>query len=101
MAAARRRLQGEAQRFAQFHRRAPDRVTQIDLPPIRALVYLGKAVAIEYESDKRAFRRDYRIPKSRRYRHVFSRPVTLYTEKSGRVLIVLGGKLKVTDWLRN
>ena len=83
-------------RFKAFHKRSPDKIGSIDFNMPKALVYLGKGVAIEYRSDKFAMgsRAD------RLYRHKFGPGVKLYTDQAGRKLYVFGGRLQITDWLR-
>lgn len=87
-------------RYKGFQGRAPKKVTRINIPKIGPIVYLGKGLAIEYQSDKKMHRSDIR-PTSRGYRHTFEKGVKIYTEPTGKALIVIGGRFKVTDWLRH
>ena len=84
-------------RFAKFHGRAPDKVSSISIPYPKSLVYLGQAVAIEYASNKLAMG----ARRSRVYRHLFGAGVKLYTDPGGKALYVIGGRFRVTDWLRH
>lgn len=93
-------------RFQGFHGRAPSKIRSVELPlpnDLRKLelVYLGRAIAIEYESDKVMHKADRRLPKSRTYRHEFGAGVEVYCDASGRVGIIRGGKFRVTDWMRD
>jgi hypothetical protein len=90
------KIASAVKRFKTFHKKAPNRIGSVDFRIPKALVYLGKGVAIEYLSDKFALgsRRE------RLYRHKFGAGVKLYTCPQGRKLFVFGGRLRVTDWLR-
>lgn len=89
-----------AQRFKKFHAKAP---TKIVTESVRikgwpkALVFLGKGFAVEYKSDKLAH--GERVTKH--YRHKLGAGVNFYTDPDGQMLIVFGGKFRVTDWLRD
>ncbi len=84
-------------KYEKFHGHAPSKVSEVEIPEIKALVYLGDIVAVEYRSDKMAMG----SRKSRVYRHLFKGGVKLYCDPSGRVGMIHGGKFIVTDWLRN
>lgn len=84
-------------RYKKFHGRSPEKNTKINFPYPKQLVLLGKGVAIEYESDK-VF--GNRPRKKRLFRHKFGRKVKIYTDPQGKALYIVGGKFRVTDWLR-
>jgi hypothetical protein len=90
-------LKPEAKRYKNFHGHAPEKITRVNIPWPKALVYLGEGLAIEYRSDKHAMG----SRKARDYRHLFKKGVTIYTDKAGRTLFIKGGKFRVTDWLRD
>ena len=83
-------------RYRKFHGHKPDKVSTVNIPLPKAVVYLGEGLAIEYRSDK--------ILNGRRgshaYRHSFKKGVKVYTDKAGKALFVVGGKFRVTDWMR-
>lgn len=87
-------------RFKKFHAKAPTKIVKesvsIDGWP-DALVFLGKGHAVEYKSDKLAH--GERVQKL--YRHKLGRQVNFYTDPDGKMLIIFGGKFRVTDWLRD
>jgi len=84
-------------RYAKFHGRNPDKAKSINLVYPKVLIYLGSGVAIEYKSNKAA----RGVPKGKHiYRHKFGSGVKIYTDKQGRTLFVLGGKFRITDWMR-
>jgi len=84
-------------RFKQFHGRNPNEISKINFTYPKSLVYLGEAVALEYKSDK-LFGGKHQVTC---YRHKTGKGVKFYTDPQGKTLYVLGGKFKVTDWLRN
>lgn len=62
----------------------------------RALTFLGDGVAIEYASNKKL--NGTNAPRT--YRHKFGKSVKIYLHPNKRVLIVMGGRFSVTDWMR-
>jgi hypothetical protein len=94
-------LRAAAKRFKRFQGRAPNRVTAIELPYPKALVYLGRAIAIEYESDKVLKAGDRRQPRQRVYRHELGPGVKIYADPKGRTVFMRGGRFRVTDWMRD
>jgi hypothetical protein len=85
-------------RYRKFHGHEPRKYSTINIPYPRILVCLGKGVAIEYESDKK----DKNVPTGKNeYRHKFKQGVKIYTDKKGKILIITGGKFRVTDWMRD
>lgn len=87
-------------RFKNFHAKAPTKIVSESVNIERwpeALVFLGKGHAVEYKSDKLAH--GERVQKL--YRHKLGRAVNFYTDPDGKMLIIFGGKFRVTDWLRD
>lgn len=87
-------------RFSKFHVKAPDKIKSASVSINRwpkALVYLGRGIAVEYKSDKLA----HGERKTKHYRHDLGKGVKFYTDPDGKMLIVFGGKFRVTDWLRD
>lgn len=65
------------------------------LPPGKRLIILGRAVAVEYETDKRNGGGDGRTAV---YRHTFETPAYICCDSTGtRQLYILGDELKVTS----
>ena len=94
-----KKIDGEAlKKFHTFHKRAPRKVTHVDIPMPKTLVHLGSGVAIEYRSTKK-FSGSKRLSNS--FRHIFGRGVEIYADPKGRCLFITGGRFKVTDWMRN
>lgn len=87
-------------RFEKFHGRRPDRLARIPFEQPKQLVYLGRGVAIEYESDKPDPRRK-RSEKTSVYRHKLGAGVKIYCDPRGKMVLVLGGRFRVTDWMRD
>lgn len=85
-------------RFENFHGRKADRVGKVEIPIPKSLVYLGEGVAITYRSDKNVPRLGGR--KARTYEHKFGRGVKIFTDPKGQALYIVGGRFKVTDWMR-
>lgn len=84
-------------RAGKFHGR-PGRVvskTTFEVPT--ALVLMGEGVAIEYKSDKNL---PGKPRASRVYRHKFGAGVKVYCDPKGQTILVFGGRMKVTDWIR-
>lgn len=84
------------QKYAQFHGHPYRYIKTFDLniPRDRKLIILGKAVAIEYETDKLNGGGD---GTKAVYRHEFETPALVCCDSTGRrQLYILGEKLKVT-----
>jgi hypothetical protein len=87
-------------RFQKFHAKAPTKIVKESVRIAgwpKALVFLGQGHAVEYKSDKLAH--GERVQKL--YRHKLGRAVNFYTDPDGQMLIIFGGKFRVTDWLRD
>lgn len=87
-------------RFRKFHAKAPTKIVKesVRIPGWpKALVFLGKGIAVEYRSDKLAH--GERVQKL--YRHKLGKKVNFYTDPDGKMLFVFGGNFRVTDWLRD
>jgi hypothetical protein len=80
--------------YKKFWGRRPTRRTRVDFHNPQQLIFLGRAVAIEYECDKTHGGGDGKVAV---YRHAFG-PYTLLCmdERNKDQLYVLGEKLKVT-----
>ena len=75
------------------HRAGKPKITEFHDP--KSLVYLGKAVAIVYESDKKNGGGDGRL---NAFIHEFETPVGLYMdERAEKQLYLLGRALRVSD----
>lgn len=79
-------------KYKQFHGFAPTELTSIPWHDPQELVYLGRALAIEYESDKVNGGGD---GEPCAYRHEFHKDNILCTDSTGKQLYILGPKLKV------
>lgn len=85
-------------RFRKFHGRKPTKQGTVNIPYPKVLVYLGEGLAIEYRSDKKA----RGVPAGTNpYRHKFGPGVKVFTDQEGKTLYIRGGRLRVTDWLRD
>lgn len=83
------------QRFKQFHGRQVRVEKNVNFHVPKTLVYLGKAIAIEYECNKWNGGGD---GTKAVYRHEFETPcVVCMDERGKKQLYVLGNRLKVTD----
>jgi hypothetical protein len=86
-------MQGEAI-YKKFNGFAPRKVRTINMAPPKALVCLGRAVGILYESNKvnggGTGRLEY-------FKHTFHRTTKLYTDEKGKKLYVFGPQMKVNS----
>lgn len=88
--------------FKRFHKYAPEKITSVEIPMPKALVLVGEGVVIEYRSDKIAAKKGPMSKRQKRhYRHEFSRGVRIFMDPNGKALYIVGGKFRVTDWLRD
>ena len=88
--------------FKRFHRYASEKISSVDLPFPKAVVLVGQALFIEYRSDKIAAKKGpMSSRRQRHYRHKFGAGVRVYMDPGGKALYIVGGKFRVTDWLRN
>lgn len=88
-------MRNESRRYRAFHGKNPRSVRKGKFHDPKTLIRLGKAVRIEYESNKFNGGGDGRMAV---YYHKFETPVTLYMDETGkRQLYLIGSKLKVTE----
>lgn len=81
--------------YTVFHGRRPKRVSNVNFNVPRQLIYLGRAVAIEYECNKLNGGGD---GKTAVYRHEFETPSILcMDERAKKQLYILGEKITVDD----
>lgn len=80
--------------YAEFHGRSPRGSTTVKLHRATHLVRLGRAVAIEYQTDKLHGGGD---GKTAVYRHEFSAGDALYVDQTGKQLHILGPRLAVRE----
>ena len=83
--------------FRKFNARGCDKIGKIDLPSFpKNIVFLGDAISIVYRAKGKM-----NSPKPNGgHEHKFGKSVKIYADPSGKCLYVLGGKFRVTDWLR-
>ena len=82
-------------KYRAFHGREPSVLSKIDFNVPEKLVYLGKAVAIEYSCKKRNGGGDGRMAT---YRHTFKGGVILAMDKSAKKqLYIIGKNVRVTS----
>ena len=88
---------GAVKTFRRFHARSPEKITSINLPSFpKEIVYLGDALSIAYRAKNKM-----NSPKPNGgHEHKFGKGVKIYADPTGKCLYVLGGKFRVTDWLR-
>lgn len=79
---------------AAFQGEEVDSATPVRKPNPLVLVNLGRAVAIEYESDKLNGGGD---GKKATYRHKFAPGDVLATDQDGKTLYIIGPKLRVNS----
>lgn len=78
-------------RFEEFNNQSPRRLRRQDVPLDVPFVRIGKVPIITYMSKKEG--------KLRAYKHETKRMPTLYMHPTKPVGLLLGGSLKVRDWL--
>lgn len=102
---ARRSLRGLApalRRHRQFHGTAGRIAGRVAFAYPKRLILIGRAVSVVYVPPRysaKSFRtRTLRRPGE--YIHKFGPSVNVYATDNGKSIILLGGKFRVTDWLR-
>lgn len=85
-------LRKSVRKFKQFNRRSPQHLRKIDVDLSVPLVRLGEVPEVTYISDKEGKRQAYR------HTTTTPRPV-LYAHPRGKFYILLGGNMKIEDWL--
>ena len=84
-----------AKRYFEFHGHKPRYIRKTDFHVPKGLVILGKAVAVEYYTDKLHGGGD---GKKAVYRHDFETPALLCMDERGKKqLYIIGGRVKITD----
>ncbi len=82
-------------RYRQFHGRGRPKVSATDFHYPKTLIYLGRVVAIAYDSDKKNGGGD---GKPCIYEHEFETPVGLFMDERGKKqLYLLGPKMFVNE----
>lgn len=89
-------------RYRQFHGRAGRITGRVNLPTPRRLILIGRAVSVVYVPPVGSgkFFRTRTLKRPGEYLHKFGPNVKLYTDERGRLVYIVGGKFRVTDWLR-
>jgi len=75
--------------YEEFHGATPKGFTTKHIPDLSQLVHLGRALRVDYEAARP------RGPRGTPYRHEFSAGSELFTDRTGRALVILGN-LKVS-----
>jgi len=70
--------------YEEFHGVAPKGFTTRHVPDLSQLVHLGRALRVDYEAARP------RGPRGTPYRHAFSAGSELFTDRTGRALVILG-----------
>lgn len=97
-----RALTQGVKQFKRFHKYAPEKISSVEIPMPKALVLVGEGVVIEYRSDKIAAKKGrMSVRKKRHYRHEFGKGVRVYMDPKGQALYIVGGRFRITDWLRD
>lgn len=78
--------------YEKFNNKPVRKFKTVNINISKNLVDLGKAVAVCYRSNKEGMSRDYE--------HKFRDGVRLLSTDDGKTLIITGGKLNTTDWIR-
>ena len=82
-------------KYEQFHGKRYRKISGIEFHIPKGLVFLGKAIAIEYQCSKRNGGGDGR---SAIYRHEFETPATVCMDEKGkRQLYIIGNSITVDD----
>lgn len=81
-------------RYAEFHGKEPRRESDLNFHVPRKLVYLGKAIAIEYQCSKLNGGGD---GKTAVYRHEFETPAMVCMDETGRKQLYIVGSQIVVD----
>jgi hypothetical protein len=78
-----------------FHGKPATKATPIRFEDPEVLIVLGRAVAIEYETDKINGAPASVAGKKATYRHKFGSGVLVCMDQTKKKLVILGGKLRV------
>lgn len=70
--------------YEEFHGVAPKGFTTKHVPDLSQLVHLGRALRVDYEAARP------RGPRGTPYRHAFDAGSELFTDRTGRALVILG-----------
>lgn len=81
--------------FKTFHGKNPSKTRKVEISTPKALVELGRAVAIEYECTKRNGVKPSRAGKKNVFRHEMPKGNILSSNENGTLLIIRGPKLSV------
>ena len=83
--------------YETFHGKKAKTRKTVTIPDIKELVYLGRAVAVEYECTKKNGVKSSRSGKRNVFRHEMPKGNILSTDSTGRILIIRGPKLSIKE----
>ena len=81
-------------KYKRFNRKDPKKIITVDLETQTPLIRIGWVPEIIYISDKEG--------KKISYRHKTKSPYpVLYAHPTGKYFVMIGGRIKIKDWLYN
>ncbi len=97
-----RRTSVASRRYKRFHGVPGKQVGKVKFVYPRRLILIGRAISVVYQPPRHStkFFRTRKSKKAGQYIHRFGKTVSIYTTERGDAAIILGGKFRVTDWLR-
>ena len=89
-----RGLKKSIRSFRKFNRKEPNKLVKLNVDLKTPLIRIGEVPEIMYISTKEG--------KKVAYRHITKHPMpVLYAHPDGTLFVMIGGRVKVKDWLYN
>ena len=85
------KLKKSVKKFKQFQNREPKQLRTVKIDTSTPLIEIGRVPVITYESEKEG--------KKQFYFHETDEMPTLFAHPDGKFFIMLGGSIKINDWL--
>ena len=87
-----KRLRTSIRKYRRFNRRDPRKIVRVTIDTDTPLIRCGPVPVITYISDKEG--------PVRAYKHTTKKPhPVLYAHPKGKYFLIIGGRMKIDDWL--
>jgi len=88
-----KKIEKALKKYKEFNNREPKEVKKVDVKLPDVWTLMGNITSISYESEKEGFKAIYE--------HKFDKknPPQGYFDENGKMILIIGGKFKIKDWI--